>query len=351
MTIVRALPEPSPRPTSMPPAWREGWPWTGEVGHAPASPGGGASGWPRISVVTPSYNQGPYLEATIRSVLLQGYPNLEYIVVDGGSTDESVAVIRKYEAHLAWWTTERDRGQSHAINKGFARATGDVHAYLNSDDALEPDALFAIAGAFRAGAAWVTGRVYYWPADGRLWPFPELPGRGLSRWLISCPVGQPGSFWSAELHRRVGPFREDLRYVMDYEFWLRLRVGERIRPTRLERAIARYRLHPSSKTVGEGDAFAGEARAVIAAYESRLTRFERARLTLARRRRAALVLGREAVGLLRQGAVPSAAGRLLSAVATWPPVVVDPGVVTGVRALLGRAEPGSPYDDLFPPYW
>ncbi len=331
----------------MPAAWREGWPWTGQPARAPAA----AGDWPRISLVTPSYNQGPFVEATIRSVLLQGYPNLEYIVVDGGSTDGSLALIEKYQDHLAWWVSERDKGQSHALNKGFARATGELFGYLNSDDILEPGALFACAELFRAGAPWVVGDVNYWDADGHLVPFPEIPGRGLPRWLFSCPVGQPGSFWAAALHQRVGPFREDLRYVMDYEFWLRLRVVERVRPTRLRLPTARYRLHESSKTVGEGVAFADEARAMVTPYFERLTWLERAWVRAARRRRVARVHGREVVTFLRHGRVAPAARKVFAAVRTWPLIMLDPAVLTGVRALLGRAELESPDDSPFPPYW
>src|SRR5262245_54842718 len=105
--------------------------------------------FPRISIVTPSYNQAPYLHQTIDSVLSQGYPNLEYIVIDGGSTDGSVDSIRRYEKHLAYWASERDRGQTHAINKGFKRATGEVHAYLNSDDYYLPETLATVARAVR----------------------------------------------------------------------------------------------------------------------------------------------------------------------------------------------------------
>src|SRR5215210_2088856 len=108
---------------------------------------------PKLTVITPSFNQGKFIERTIRSVLDQGYPNLEYVVVDGGSSDESVGVIRKYERHLAWWVSETDRGQAHALNKGFARATGAVYGYINSDDYLLPGALKAVGGATGEGGA------------------------------------------------------------------------------------------------------------------------------------------------------------------------------------------------------
>ncbi len=134
-----------------PPEGREGWPWTSESERwPPAAPSGRP--WPRVSVVTPSFNQGRFVEQTIRSVLLQGCPDLEYVVVDGGSTDESVAVVRKYEAHLAHWVSERDRGQSHAINKGLARASGEVLCWLNSDDYYLPGTLRAVSEAVDAGA-------------------------------------------------------------------------------------------------------------------------------------------------------------------------------------------------------
>ncbi|NVO00781.1 MAG: glycosyltransferase, partial [Geobacteraceae bacterium] len=105
---------------------------------------------PKITIVTPSYNQGRFLEKTILSVLDQGYPNLEYIVIDGGSTDESVEIIKKYADRLTYWVSEPDRGQSHAINKGFERATGEIFGWLNSDDWYHPGALQAVAEAFAA---------------------------------------------------------------------------------------------------------------------------------------------------------------------------------------------------------
>ena len=112
---------------------------------------------PRITLVTPSFNQGQYLEQTLRSVLDQGYPNLEYIVVDGGSTDDSVEITKRYADRLAWWVSEKDAGQSDALDKGFARATGEVFGYINSDDVLYPGALDAVAKAYAQGARWIVG--------------------------------------------------------------------------------------------------------------------------------------------------------------------------------------------------
>src|SRR5437588_6081454 len=125
---------------------KTGWPWTIETPPLPVVRPDGSC-WPRISIVTPSYNQGQFIEETIRSVLLQGYPDLEYIIIDGGSQDESVEIIKKYEPWLTYWVSEQDRGQSHAINKGFDRSTGLILGWLNSDDVLLPNALATVAVA------------------------------------------------------------------------------------------------------------------------------------------------------------------------------------------------------------
>ncbi len=118
----------------------KGWPWTRGSGKLPAKMPD-ESPWPKITVVTPSYNQGQFLEETIRSVLLQGYPDLEYIVIDGGSSDNSVAIIKKYERWLTYWESQPDRGQCHAVNKGWAKAKPGIWAWLNSDDTYFPGTL------------------------------------------------------------------------------------------------------------------------------------------------------------------------------------------------------------------
>lgn len=332
-----------------PPPGRTGWPWA-----APTSlpttipdPRDAPGHLPRITVVTPSYNQGEYLEETMRSVLLQGYPNLEYIVVDGGSADSSIDVIRRYEQHLAWWVSEADRGQSHAINKGLARATGDIHAYLNSDDVYEPGVLATCAEAFEAGAEWIVGDVRLFEEGAGSWPFPELPGHGFTKWLLSCPISQPGVFWSARLYREHGPFREDLQYVMDYEYWLRLRLGAGIRPTRVRRLFAGYRLHGTSKSVAFQEAMGREVRATVASYEAQLTRLQRARLLLARRHRRGRVHGAHAVAHMKRGAIAAAASELGAALRQWPLLFLD----VGAAIALVRALRTPPVPAVFPAIW
>src|ERR1041385_5182473 len=150
-----------------PPQGKKGWPWTVESPQYDA--GTDTTKWPLISVVTPSYNQESFIEETIRSVLLQGYPALEYIVIDGGSTDNSASIIRKYEKWIHHWVSERDRGQADAIQKGLALVNGPVSAYLNSDDIYMPGTLNRVGARFaRQETDVVYGNLYLIDPDDRV---------------------------------------------------------------------------------------------------------------------------------------------------------------------------------------
>lgn len=216
---------------------------------------------PTITLVTPSYNQGVYLEDTLRSVLDQRYPKLEYIVLDGGSNDESAEVIARYADQLAYWRSAPDDGQAAALREGFERATGDVLGWLNSDDMLMPGSLDAVARAWRDhGDVVVTGRCR---VDG---PRPqvhrptftsairqpvELPVADLldlqGSWLAGRFFYQPEVFFPSSAYREVGGLDPHLHFAMDYDLWLRFALaGTEI--VVLERELAIFRKHSQQKT-------------------------------------------------------------------------------------------------------
>ena len=244
-----------------PPAGRGGWPWTVASAPAPATMASGEP-WPTISVVTPSYNQGSFIEETIRSVLLQGYPSLQYIIMDGGSSDETLDVIRKYGTWLHW-VSERDRGQTDAINKGLRLATGELRAYLNSDDTYLPRSLQAIA-AFMAddpecGLAYGDCEVVDEIGHSLGW-LPRHPfnlKRTVERGEF---VPQQAAFWRLSAQGQAGMLDDRLHFAMDYEFFIRLAkcapVGY------LPHPLAAFRMHGSSKTVSQSDRHWREALAV-----------------------------------------------------------------------------------------
>jgi glycosyltransferase involved in cell wall biosynthesis len=208
---------------------------------------------PTLTVITPSYNQGEYVESTIRSVLEQGYPNLEYIVVDGGSTDATLRILQQYESGLRW-VSERDGGQSDAINKGLRMASGEIVAFLNSDDTYEPGALLKVGQFFATHpqAHWLTGKCHTIDRQGKRIRQPVTLYKNL--WLrlksyraltILNYISQPATFWRRTVIDVVGPFDESLRYAMDYDY--HLRVGRRFKLWVLDDYLASFRVHPHSK--------------------------------------------------------------------------------------------------------
>ena len=241
-----------------PPPGRTGWPWTEETPAVPPHTPEGHP-WPRITIVTPSFNQGEFLEETLRSVLLQGYSNLEYLVMDGGSTDRSVEILQIYEPWLSGWVSEKDRGQSHAINKGFRRATGDIIAWLNSDDIYFPGALEAVGRLMADGQYDLTlGSMEKVQVDGER----------RRRIKLSTPYGgdpvhyypvlksgeratftfyQPAMFWTRDLWERVGELDESYHYVMDLQ-WCHRALAAGARVGTQEMPIARFAIHEESKT-------------------------------------------------------------------------------------------------------
>lgn len=206
--------------------------------------------FPKISIVTPSYNQGKYLEQTIRSVLGQGYPNLEYIIMDGGSTDNSVEIIKRYESKLAYWETRPDKGQPAAVAKGFDIASGIVLGWLNSDDLLLPGCLFTIASKFPLNNSFVAlaGRVVCIDQDSH----PVKVGIPARRtWeemlLWGHRLHQMATFWTQKAYRKVGGFDSSMQFAFDYDLFIKLRrLGD---IAFVDNYLAGFRLHETQKTV------------------------------------------------------------------------------------------------------
>lgn len=225
--------------------------------------------WPRFAIVTPSLNQARFLEATIRSVLLQGYPNLDYRIIDGGSTDSSVDIIRKYEAWLTGWSSGPDRGQSDAINTGFAAATGDILGWLNSDDFLAVGAMAKAAAAFDAAAGTnvgaIVGAAEKLDAAGRA-KFSVRPAvitrDSLLYWWRGENFLQPACFFHGEAWRHAGPLRLDLDYCMDLALWLK--ISERFSFKTIGDTLAFVNMHEDAKTVAFSHLMIGEVALLLA---------------------------------------------------------------------------------------
>lgn len=203
----------------------------------------------KISLVTCSYQQGKFLDATMRSVLDQGYPDLEYIVIDGGSKDQSVEVIRRYEHALSYWVSEKDRGQTHALRKGFERANGDILGWLCSDDLLLPGTLKRVAAYFEAHPEVdvIFGNALWIDAQGQfIRPKKEMPWNKFVFLYDHNYLAQPATFWRRSLYEKVGGLDESWNLGMDSDLWLRF--AHHARPHYVDEYFACMRDYPEQKT-------------------------------------------------------------------------------------------------------
>ena len=255
-----------------PPSGKTGWPWTEESPQLPDTLPDGRP-WPKVSIVTPSYNQGLFIEESIRSVLLQGYPDLEYIVFDGGSTDNSVEIIKKYEPWLVYWVSEPDRGQSHAINKGLERSTGQFFNWQNSDDILTVNSLATTAAVMvdNPDASYVHGysiaidehsKILFYNYNDDL--FKDKAGFILNlAWSVSNLKGgcQPGCLMERDLVVQLGGIDESLEFIMDLDLALRLALVKL--PFYVDYPVISFRQHPEAKGFSRHSQRAG-ARLTIA---------------------------------------------------------------------------------------
>jgi glycosyltransferase involved in cell wall biosynthesis len=200
----------------------------------------------KISIITPSFNQGQYIEDTILSVIGQDYGNLEYIIMDGGSKDQTIDVIKKYSDKITYWESKKDKGQSHAINKGLNKATGDIIAWLNSDDMYTDNALKRVANIFLKNPD--VDIVY-----GNVWQcYPKETEKHINKkfspkqFLTGVNMHQPSVFWRRKLHEEVGYLDEELYYTMDYDLWLRLFYNYKSYKTDV--ILSKFRCHEEAKT-------------------------------------------------------------------------------------------------------
>ena len=231
--------------------------------------------WPKISVITPSFDQGGFLEKTIQSILDQGYPNLEYIVMDGGSTDDSISTIRKYEPHLAYWESVPDGGQYDAIQKGFNRSSGEIMAYLNSDDLYFPWTLRVVGEIFATcpEVEWLTTScTSATPAEAQFPLIFNRHNRSRRRFFETRGkllrkrdfLQQEATFWRRGLWEKAGARLDThLKYAGDFELWSRF--YEHISPVTVHIPLAMFRIHNQQKTASL-DQYIAEAETVLAKH-------------------------------------------------------------------------------------
>lgn len=200
--------------------------------------------YPLISVITPSYNQGKYIEKTILSIIEQDYPNIEYIIMDGGSTDETIELIKKYENKISYWESKKDRGQGHAINKGFSIASGDIYCWINSDDYFLEGVFKKVAQSFiNTKADAVYGNCYNLKNEVLEKYYSRII---FDRYLCIPGIAQPSVFWKSSIHQ---PIWEDLHCTLDFELWMRMLKGTKKKF--LDEFLSVALVHGESKTHSE----------------------------------------------------------------------------------------------------
>ena len=289
---------------------------------------------PKITIVTPSFNQGHYLEATFKSVLVQEYPNLEWFVVDGGSKDNSVDLIKKYEKHFAWWVSEKDRNHPHALNKGYARATGDIFCFVNSDDTLDPGVLHYVAGQFTDGVDWVVGWAKYFDDAGDEWYYPPKAVHRPVDWLIANPVPQIASFWRTNVRDKIGDFTEKYLWSFDYEYWLRMYFKAGIKPKMVRRCMGGFRLQPNSKTVSKPENYIPDNKGLLEEYGAFLTPAQRAHVKREIKKKNNRMIQNQAWAALKEGDPKKARKAAFAAVSDMP--LNFEAIKTAYCALRGR---------------
>lgn len=215
--------------------------------------------WPLISIVTPSYNQGQFIERTIQSVISQDYPRLQYLVMDGGSTDETVKILKKYSSVLSW-VSQKDGGQTDAINQGMLQAKGDILAYLNSDDVYLPGTLKKVGRFFvshpRVNFAYSHGKLIN--ADDELMGFYNDSAMDYQKLWGGCGISQPTTFWRRKVYETIGPFNPSYHFTMDYEYWVR--VSQQYALHYLPQEVwAAARIHEAAKTVSQSQKLFSDA--------------------------------------------------------------------------------------------
>jgi glycosyltransferase involved in cell wall biosynthesis len=208
----------------------------------------------KISIITPSYNQAKYIERTIKSILNQDYKDVEYIIIDGGSTDGTLDIIKNYQSRIIW-VSEMDNGQSNAINKGLRLATGEIITFINSDDTYEPNSFKEVINFFENNPdkKWVYGKCRIISENDKEIRKPItfyknllLKNYSYSKLLSENFISQPATFWRKDIINEIGYLNENEYFCMDYEFWLR--IGEKYDPGVIDEYLANFRLHTMSKS-------------------------------------------------------------------------------------------------------